>query len=474
LEVDESKCLIRNVCILGPKSRNRNRYTTQAMEGAVDLYRNAKSFVNHPSDPKGRRDFQARLGTIKDPRLENGRIYGDYFYNPEHEDAKKLVWAAKNDPDFGGFSPNHETEGHEEPDGIWVVHRITSVRSVDLVAEPATNRNLQEGAMDPELDDISDGGGDPEKHLGKLISALCADTSLDKAAKKKKVLKALDLYDEPEGDGAEEMDLDEDGGDMVGDDDEMEGDGDEREGDKPEDEPEWMGRDEEEDDELMDDESGEKTCTDCGAEMVNGVCPSCAAESKKVAKESKGIKAKAKARVKESIGYARQLARSKDPRTRRLAESLLRTLSPQPPRRAGRAVREEVDRSRGSRRPQGRRRVQEAAGSDYFAYHPDAKVRQLAEQYDGLRLEVDELRVAGELEQRGKLAMEMCRKAKLPKRALTEDFVGLLMDADSPKQMRRLIEDRRLVAGVQAPVYPGSGRHEMKDEDFLRFATNGR
>lgn len=466
LEVDEKNCLIRNICILGPNSRNRNRYTRQAMEQAVadGIYDNAKSFINHPEDPRGRRKFEARLGKTVNPRFENGRVYADYLYNPKHDQADSLVWAAKNDPDFGGFSPNHETVGHEEADGTWVVHKITQARSVDLVAEPATNRNLQEGAMDPELDDIEDGGGNYEEHLGKLVTAVMRDTSLDVAAKRKKILGALKLLDdEPE----EEV---EDGGDMVGDEEEGRDDHEDMP-ESPENEPEWMGKDEEEDEEQGLDVEPMAECPDCGGEMVNGECPACSGERSKVAKESTGSK-QGKKRMKESIDYARQLAKSKDPRVRHIAESLLHNLDPQPPRRpAGRGKQRHVQES--VRR---HRQVQED-----LSHHPDPRVRRLArehqdlaERHDVMESRLDEMEVAQQLTSKRTTALRLCEKAHLPREAVTKTFLGQLLDAPSRQVMEDLVEDRRHAFGIQIPVYAqAGGPNGMTDKQAKNIILNG-
>jgi hypothetical protein len=60
--------------------------------------------------------------------------------------------------------------------------------------------------MDPELDagPGDEEGGTPEHHLGAYISACCDDPNMDKAAKRKKILRALDLYDEPDVEEEEE------------------------------------------------------------------------------------------------------------------------------------------------------------------------------------------------------------------------------------------------------------------------------
>jgi hypothetical protein len=469
LEVVPEECLIKNVCIAGPTSRNGNRYTKQALEGALSLYDHAKSYVDHPDDPKGKRRFGSRLGTFLNPRLVGGKPVGDYFYNPEHPDAPSLVWAAKNDPDFCGFSHNVETEGFEEPNGTWVVHKITKVRSVDLVAEPATTKNLQEGAMDPELDGMMDGGGDPEKHLGKLISALCADTSLTKAEKRKKVLKAIDLYDDPapdekvEEEDDEEMGFEkEDGGDMDGDEDDEFGDEDKLDIDLDFEKPEKEGggddmgmeKGDEDDEEWEKKDEEEAVCPDCGGEMKNGKCEECMG-AKRVKESKKPAKGR---RMKESISYARKLAHSRDPKVRLIAESLLENLSQR------RTVSEAVDRRRPAK---GRRRVTEDVD---LSRHPDPRVRKLVERHDVMESKLDEILTERSLTKKRQFALRLCEEANLPKEAVSETFVRNLLSAPTRAVMEDLVEDRRQACGVQVPHYISTANGG--DMDLKQFAKH--
>src|SRR6516164_3775130 len=215
--------ILGNLCMLGEKSKNGRTYTREARQDAVKLYENMPCYQDHPNDPEAQRSTRERIGTWHNIREDGDKVRGDLHFDPNHPYAKSLVWAAQECPEHCGVSHNVEAEGWDNEDGHFVVTRLVEARSADIVDSPATNRSLlestrnhrrkrrqtREGAMDPELDreDGMDLGGEsPEHHLGAFISAVCDDPNMDKAAKRKKIMKALDLYDEPDG---AEMDMEE-------------------------------------------------------------------------------------------------------------------------------------------------------------------------------------------------------------------------------------------------------------------------
>jgi hypothetical protein len=132
------------VTVLGLSSRNRRRYTPEAAAGALGLYEGALVNLDHPDRPDGPRSVRDRFGRLVNVRFEGGRVRADLRYNPEHPFAATLEWFAANDPGAIGLSHNAVGEGKEEA-GVFVVRKIVELRSVDLVAEPATTRGLFEG-----------------------------------------------------------------------------------------------------------------------------------------------------------------------------------------------------------------------------------------------------------------------------------------------------------------------------------------
>jgi len=86
---------------------------------------------------------------------ENEGLYADFWFNPKHSVAEQLLWDAEHASDNVGFSHNVEAvvrrqtadgRRQQSSDGgtTAIVERIVAVRSVDLVADPATTRGLFE------------------------------------------------------------------------------------------------------------------------------------------------------------------------------------------------------------------------------------------------------------------------------------------------------------------------------------------
>jgi hypothetical protein len=144
--VDRQQGIIQGVKILGLESRNGRTYPRETLRRATGLYEGVKVNVNHPrGNPGGPRDYQDRIGTLRNVRVEqgDGGIRGDFHFNPKHALAEQLMWDAEHSPENVGFSHNVEAKVARR-DGKTVVEEITRVQSVDLVADPATTRGLFE------------------------------------------------------------------------------------------------------------------------------------------------------------------------------------------------------------------------------------------------------------------------------------------------------------------------------------------
>ncbi|REK13005.1 MAG: hypothetical protein DWQ37_10290 [Planctomycetota bacterium] len=146
--VDRQAGVIRGVKILGLDSKNGRTYTEEACQKAASLYEGAKVNVNHPKGrPDGPRDYQDRIGTLHNVRFERGGLFGDLHFNVKHPLAEQLMWDAEHSPQSCGLSHNAECRISRRS-GKQVVEAIVRVRSVDLVAEPATASSLFESVGD--------------------------------------------------------------------------------------------------------------------------------------------------------------------------------------------------------------------------------------------------------------------------------------------------------------------------------------
>lgn len=152
LSVDREKHIIFGVKIIGFTSQNNRRYTPEALKAAIPMYEGIKVNVDHPENPDDSRSAYDRIGRLFNVRFREGKgLYGDLWLNPGHEITEAVFSAAEEMPDQYGLSHNAQGEGEQDEDGVFVVNKITEVRHVDLVADPATTHSLSESrTMRPE------------------------------------------------------------------------------------------------------------------------------------------------------------------------------------------------------------------------------------------------------------------------------------------------------------------------------------
>lgn len=152
-KVDRDKGIIFGVKVLGRTSPNRHgidgaqstEYTPEAMQRAVKLYEGLKVNVDHPPREKPGKDRSSfdRLGKLQNVRIEADGIYADLHLLKSHPMAERLMEAAEKMPDCFGLSHNAYGKGQVES-GVYRIHEIVEVRSVDVVADAGTVQSLFE------------------------------------------------------------------------------------------------------------------------------------------------------------------------------------------------------------------------------------------------------------------------------------------------------------------------------------------
>jgi len=148
--VDRDAGVIRGVRILGRASRNGREYSDAALQQAARLYEGIGVNLNHPSRPQGEgaRLVEDGFGWLQGVALRPDGVYGDLHYFRAHPAAEVIVEAAVRNPRRFGLS--HHAEGAVvRQGGKLVVESIESVRSVDLVQNPATTNGLFESEAEP-------------------------------------------------------------------------------------------------------------------------------------------------------------------------------------------------------------------------------------------------------------------------------------------------------------------------------------
>lgn len=149
VRIDREAGVIYGVKIIGCESKNGRHYPNETLQQAIPLYENSKVNLDHANEPNKSRSYHDRFGLIRNVHLrENEGLFADFWFNPKHSIAEQLLWDAEHAPDNVGFSHNVEAVvKRQHPSAL--VEKIVAVRSVDLVADPATTQGLFESASPP-------------------------------------------------------------------------------------------------------------------------------------------------------------------------------------------------------------------------------------------------------------------------------------------------------------------------------------
>lgn len=145
--VDRGAGVLRGVKLIGHKSKNGRRYTREALARARRLYEGAPVYCNHPDRPGDERKVEDRVGMVQNVRLTESGLYGDIVLLKSHPMAERLYEIAEDPRKHGWLGASHNAEGQVDYEGgEAVVSHIDSVRSVDLVSEPASTTSLFESS----------------------------------------------------------------------------------------------------------------------------------------------------------------------------------------------------------------------------------------------------------------------------------------------------------------------------------------
>lgn len=130
------------------------RYTPAAFASAAAVMEGAKVRKNHPDrkTPYADRTVDDGLGILRNVRPDSqGRgVRADFHYNRRHPFNAQVVEDVKRRMGQWGFSPNAGGMGSVEG-GFYVVEQLASIRSVDLVSDPATTVTLWESKDQPTM-----------------------------------------------------------------------------------------------------------------------------------------------------------------------------------------------------------------------------------------------------------------------------------------------------------------------------------
>lgn len=154
--VDRNNSIVYGIKVLGFNSQNGRVYERKAIQEAIHLYNQCPVNKDHITDAPS---FSDRIGWLSSPRLEADGLYADFHYNPHAEGIESFLWFAENNG-LGDIGFSHMVQGKWtlDPDGTERVVRIDRVKSVDLVANPATTKTIFESEVPDKISKLSDEG----------------------------------------------------------------------------------------------------------------------------------------------------------------------------------------------------------------------------------------------------------------------------------------------------------------------------
>jgi hypothetical protein len=211
LRVDQDQGIIYGVKILGWDSDNGRKYLPEAGRAAVPLYEGARVFLNHPAKKDATaRDDEDAFGRLHNVTWTPEGVFGDLHFYTTHPMAARVCEDASKINSLGVFGLSHNAQGEGETvDGIFVIHRIVEVRSVDLVSEPATVKNLKESRkMANRLREADQEEPNHRDHVLKAMNACLEDEDMDPDEKYQRVKDLHDIIN-PKPKATEEADDDE-------------------------------------------------------------------------------------------------------------------------------------------------------------------------------------------------------------------------------------------------------------------------
>lgn len=218
VKVDREAGVIRGVKLIGFESKNGRYYPPAVLKSAVSVYEGSKVNIDHPEkEPTQARKYGERFGVIRNVHHKEGQgNFGDCHFNPKHRLAEQVCWDAEHNPEALGFSHNALLRVGSPKGGKEMVEEILSIRSMDLVADPATTKSLFESEevinMDPEVTPTPS-DTDPKTAMKgafrQMIMAAVDDESLDMKATMKKIAEIMKAQEKLMGGGASSTPVDE-------------------------------------------------------------------------------------------------------------------------------------------------------------------------------------------------------------------------------------------------------------------------
>lgn len=154
LKVDREQCIVFDVKILGPRSKNTgnkaNDYPVATQKQAIGLIEGSSVYFDHKGDGTHCRDYVDGNGTLKNVRQIGDSLYANHHYNPKKPLTEAYLWDAEHSPQSVMFSINASGKRKfDKPTQRYIVESIDAVHSVDLVSKGGTTVALNENSDEP-------------------------------------------------------------------------------------------------------------------------------------------------------------------------------------------------------------------------------------------------------------------------------------------------------------------------------------
>lgn len=149
LQVDREKAVIRNVAICNSVSVNGRNYTPSAMADIQRLCERRPVAMEH-EDLKSsiKRRYMDRNGQLRNCRLAEGRVVGDWHLNKDDSTTARILTDAEEFPENLCLSieiPERQWEGGlDRSTGKVRIDRVREMLDVSVVAFGGTTRSLKE------------------------------------------------------------------------------------------------------------------------------------------------------------------------------------------------------------------------------------------------------------------------------------------------------------------------------------------
>lgn len=171
--------LIKNVKIIGPKSKNGREYSWPCLKESASMYEGMEVYTDHPAKGEAGRKARDRFGKLVNVRHVPGDgNRGDLEYLETHPLAESILEDLRRGLSYFGLSHVADGQGRKV-NGKTQVERLARVIEVDLVTKPATGALMEQVETmteeeEPALLETVQGLQEQVKTLTEKVEALSA------------------------------------------------------------------------------------------------------------------------------------------------------------------------------------------------------------------------------------------------------------------------------------------------------------